>query len=98
MYPKITEKTNNLKNQLDVAMRETNSVDNAILNLEDKIKQSSREKDFLVKQHHDERQILLEKIQRLEEENKMMTDKILKKTKDLVNESMMQNTLKKFNN
>ena len=95
LYPKITEKTSNLKNQLDVAMREANSVDTAILNLEDKVKQTIREKDFIVKQHQDERQILLEKIQRLEEENKMMTDKILKKTKDLINDSMVQNTLKK---
>jgi hypothetical protein len=95
LYPKITEKTTNLKNQLDVAMREANSVDNAILNLEEKVKQTIREKDFLVKQHQDERQLLLDKIQRLEEENKVMTDKILKKTKDLVNDSMVQNTLQK---
>ena len=27
--------------------------------------------------------------------NKMMTDKILKKTKDLINDSMIQNTMKK---
>lgn len=95
LYPKITEKTTNLKNQLDVAMREANSVDTAIINLEDKVKQTIREKDFLVKQHQDERQLLLEKIQRLEDENKLMTDKILKKTKDLVNDSMMQNSMKK---
>ena len=96
LYPKITEKTTNLKNQLDVAMREANSVDTAIINLEEKVKQTIREKDFLVKQHQDERQLLLEKIQRLEDENKLMTDKILKKTKDLVNDSMMQNSMKKF--
>jgi hypothetical protein len=95
LYPKITEKTTNLKNQLDVAMREANSVDTAIINLEEKVKQTIREKDFLVKQHQDERQLLLEKIQRLEDENKLMTDKILKKTKDLVNDSMMQNSMKK---
>ena len=95
LYPKITEKTTNLKSQLDVAMREANSVDSAILNLEEKVKQTIREKDFLVKQHQDERQLLLEKLQRLDEENKLMTDKILKKTKDLVNESMAQNSLKK---
>ena len=95
LYPKITEKTNNLKNQVEIALRETNTVDNAIQSLEDKVKQTLREKDFIVKQHQDERQILLEKIQRLEEENKMMTDKILKKTKDLINDSMIQNTMKK---
>lgn len=77
-------------------MREANSVDSAILNLENKVKQTIREKDFLVKQHQDERQLLLEKIQRIEEENKLMTDKIIKKTKDLINDSMIQNTMKKF--
>ena len=28
LYPKITEKTNNLKNQVEIALRETNTVDN----------------------------------------------------------------------
>jgi len=79
-------------------MREAGSVDSAIQNLEEKVKQLMREKEFLVKQHTDERSLLLEKIQRLEDENKVVTDKILKKTKELVSESMVQNTIKKNEN
>lgn len=96
LYPKIQDKTSMLKQQLDVAVKDATTVDNAIHSLEEKVKQTIREKDFLVKQHQDERQLLLEKIQRLEEENRVMTDKILKRTKDMVNDSMVQNTLQKY--
>lgn len=89
LYPKITEKTNILKNQLETALKEASGIDNSIQTLEEKNKQLIKEKDFMVKQHVDERDLLLEKIQRLEQENKLITDKFIKRTKDLVNESVL---------
>lgn len=93
LYPKITEKTNNLKNQLETALKEASGIDSSIQTLEEKIKQLLKEKEFLIKQHMDERELLTEKMQRLEQENKLITEKFLKRTKDLLNESV---TVKKY--
>jgi TolA-binding protein len=89
LYPRLTEKTTALKNELDNALNKAQSIDTTINAMEDKLRQAQREKEFLIKQHQDEKQILLEKIHKLEEENKMMTERILKKTKDMVNESFV---------
>jgi len=87
LYPKINEKTNNLRNQIDAMSREAGGVNETMQIFEERIRNMENERDFIVKQYEDERELLLEKIHRLEEENKLMTDKILKKTKDMLNES-----------
>ena len=82
-----------MKNQLETALKEASGIDSSIQTLEEKIKQLLKEKEFLIKQHMDERELLTEKMQRLEQENKLITEKFLKRTKDLLNESV---TVKKY--
>jgi hypothetical protein len=84
LYPKIDEKTDNLRRQLDEALKAAQVVDNQIDGFGDKIVQANKERDFIIKQHQEERIILLEKIERLEKENKMMTDKLLKNAKEII--------------
>lgn len=45
---------------------------------------ATREREFLIKQHQEEKTMLLEKIEKLETENKLMTDKLIKNAKDIV--------------
>lgn len=87
LYPKINEKTNNLRNQIDTMSREAGAFSETMQAMEDRMKQMEKEREFIIKQYEDERELLLDKIQKLEDENKLMTEKILKKTKDLLNES-----------
>lgn len=84
LYPKIDEKTDNLRKQLDEALKAAQVVDNEIGGFEDKIKLASRERAVLIKQHEEEKQLLTEKIERLEKENKIMTEKLLKNAKDII--------------
>lgn len=51
---------------------------------DDKINQLNREKDFLVEQHNEEKNILLQRIEALEHENKLMTEKLIKSAKDMI--------------
>ena len=85
LYPKIDEKTDNLRKQLDEALKAAQIVDSEIGGFEDKVRSFTKERETLVKQHTEERQFLLEKIERLERENKMMTDKLLKNAKEIIN-------------
>jgi hypothetical protein len=84
LYPKIDEKTDNLRKQLDEALKAAQVVDNQIDGFGDKMHQANRERDFIIKQHQEEKQIMQEKIERLEKENKIMTDKLLKNAKDII--------------
>jgi len=54
---------------------------------DEKIKQLNREKDFLIDQHNEEKNIFLQKIEALEHENKIMTEKLIKSAKDMINYS-----------
>jgi hypothetical protein len=85
LYPKIDEKTDNLRKQLDEALKAAQIVDSEIGGFEEKIRSFTKERESLVKQHNEERQFLLEKIERLEKENKMITEKLLKNAKDIIN-------------
>ena len=84
LYPKIDDKTENLRKQLDEALKAAQIVDGEIAGFEEKINQVTREREIMSKQHHEEKLFLLEKIERLEKENKMMTDKLLKNAKDII--------------
>lgn len=84
LYPKIDEKTDTLRKQLDEALKAAQAVDTEIGGFEDKIRLATRERDFLIKQHQDDKQILQEKIDRLERENKIMTERLLKNAKEII--------------
>lgn len=55
------------------------------MNFEDKIKLANKERDFLIQQHNEENNILLKRIEALEHENKIMTEKLIQEAKDLIN-------------
>ena len=93
LFPKIAEKTSSLKNQLENSFKENKNLENTINNLEEKLKVSIREKESQNKRFQEEKQSLQEKIIKLQEENNEITKKVLRKTKDMVNESMMNKKL-----
>jgi hypothetical protein len=84
LYPKIDEKTDNLRRQLDEALKAAQVVDNQIDGFGDKMIQANKERDFIIKQHQEEKLLLLEKIDRLEKENTLMTERVLKNAKDII--------------
>ncbi len=88
LYPKIDDKTENLRKQLDEALKAAHIVDGEIVGFEDKIKQVNKDREQLLKQHQDEKQFLLEKIERLERENKIMTEKLIKNAKDIISNNV----------
>jgi len=59
-------------------------VESKISNFEEKIKLASKEREFLISQHQEEKNILLQRIETLEQENKIITEKLLKNAKDLI--------------
>lgn len=84
LYPKISEKTDNLKQQLEEALKGAQVVDNEITSFEDKIRQATNERDLIIKQTQEETQMLREKVERLEKENKIMTEKLLENAKRMI--------------
>ena len=94
---KIEEKAEYFKIQLENAYKIPVQTDGSGY-LEEKVKNLTNEKEFLVKQHEDDKQFLLDKIERLEKENKVMTDKLIKSAKGLTtNELNKNNNTVKFN-
>lgn len=87
LYPKINEKTNILRSQLEEALKTAQVVDKEIGGFEEKVRMATKERDMLLMQHQEEKDFLLEKIERLERENKQMTDQLLKNAKNLLNKS-----------
>ncbi len=91
LYPKIDEKTSILKKELDNAMKTSKVSDTESFKYDEKIKQLNREKDFLTDQHNEEKNILLQKIEALENENKIITEKLIQTAKDRINYSNSNN-------
>jgi hypothetical protein len=89
LNPKIEEKLNHYKEQTDIKNRSSNQNQSttSISELENKLLKSISEKEFIIKQNDEEKKILLDRISRLEQENKIMTEKVIKKAKDLINSS-----------
>lgn len=56
--------------------------------MQEKLMSTIKEKEFFVNQHQEEKSIFLEKIEMLEKENKIMTDKLLKNAKSLIGVSV----------
>jgi len=87
LSPKIDEKSENFKTQLENAYK--SSLLNNNNNEGDNFKTILLEKESLIKQYDEDKQFLQEKIERLERENKLITDKLLKSAKNLTtNESI----------
>jgi hypothetical protein len=63
-------------------------VDSEIGGFEEKIRLATKEREIIINQHQEEKQFFLEKIERLEKENKVMTDKLLKNAKEIINGNM----------
>ena len=89
LFPKITDKTNYLKSQLENSIKENKNLETAMINNEEKLKISIKEKELQAKKFQEEKQSLQDKINKLQEENNELSKKILRKTKDMVNESIL---------
>jgi len=89
LYPKIEEKAESFKIQLENASKSPLQTDGSAY-MEEKIKNLTNEKEFLIKQHEDEKQYLLDKIERLEKENRMMTEKLIKNAKSLTTNEVIK--------
>ena len=84
LYPIITEKTEKLKIQLEEALKLNQNVNYDLNGYDDKVKQISREKDLIITQCKDQINFLQVKINQLENENKIMTEKFLKNANDII--------------
>lgn len=81
---KIEEKFDTVKKSTEEASKNSEEI---ISSLKEQIEKTKREKEMLFKSSEDERQILLEKIARLENENSIMTEKLIKNAKNACDDS-----------
>lgn len=58
--------------------------------MQEKLSSAVREKEFFINQHNEEKMIYLDKIEMLEKENKIMTEKLIKNAKSLIGVSVGQ--------
>lgn len=84
LYPKIAEKTSMLKMQLEESQKGSSIVQDEIKNYEDSIKSLRKEKDYLIGQFEDEKHMYLSKIETLEQENRMMTQRLIKNAHEMI--------------
>ncbi len=75
LYPKIEEKTESLRNQLEEALKSNEDLND----YEQKLKEVNKEKEFL----NNEKMIIQNKLDLLENENKIMTEKLLNNAKEI---------------
>ena len=80
----IGEKTQMLKLQLEEALKESQKVSNEILGYEEKIKSITKEKDVVIQQLKDQVDFLQTKNTQLDNENKVLTEKFMQNSKDLM--------------
>ena len=79
LFPKIEEKTETLRNQLEDAWKTID--ENSIF--EQKFKDLFKEKEIL----HNENNLINNKLKKLENENKLMTEKLIKNARDIYTKS-----------
>lgn len=91
LYPVIADKTQTLRVQLDDALKESRNFSSEIAGYEEKLKVVSKEKDKNIYQLKEEIQILQTKNNNLENENKILTDKLMRNAKDIINENVLSN-------
>jgi hypothetical protein len=68
-------------------MKSSKVSDSETFKFDEKIKQMNKEKDFLIDHYNEEKNILLQKIEALEHENKIMTETLIKSAKERINYS-----------
>lgn len=88
LHPIIDEKFDILKKELNDASKSAKVFDSRLYSdLEEKIKSLSNEKDFLLQEHIKEKTFYIQKIEALEHENKIMTEKLIKNAKKLISDT-----------
>ena len=87
LHPKINERTESLRRQLEEAMKGAQIVDEEIKNFEEKIELSNKERNFVIQQSQEEKNELLEKIKALEKENKLLTERMIIHSKMLIEDN-----------
>lgn len=98
LYPRIEEKANTMKKDLDEALKTIKLLENENNLLQDKINTVTKEKEFITSQHNDEKTIFLERIDNLEKENKLMTEKLIKNAKNMIGGGSNNNQINNNNN
>lgn len=86
LTPKIQENSETLRKQFDEALQNTNYYKGE--EIKEKVSYLQKERDFLISQAEVDKNMLREKITQLENENKIMTDKIIRKAKDAIQDSI----------
>lgn len=86
LYPKIEEEIEKNKNKEPQQSLVNNDIDN-----EDKVKALKKEKDIIEKQYQEEIAIYQAKIEKLETENKIMTEKLLQSAKNIIKQNVPLN-------
>lgn len=81
---KIEEKIDAMKKQSDDSAKTSEDV---ISSLKQQVEKLKREKEVFIKSNEEERQILVEKISRLESENSLITEKLIKSAKNACDDS-----------
>jgi len=84
LYPKINEKSEQMKKQIEEALKGAHVVDEELKTFEDKIAFCNKERDYVINQANEEKQLMLSKIEMLEKENKEMTEKLISNAKLLI--------------
>lgn len=80
LYPKIEDKTETLRNQLEDAWKAADE----ITDFEEKYKIANKEKELIA----NEKNIIQNKLEKLESENKIMTETLMKTAKDICSITM----------
>ena len=95
LTPKIQENSENLKKQVEDAIKNTNYL--KAKEFEEKNIFMQKEKDFILSQNEIEKNMLQERIRQLENENKLMTDKLIRKAKTQISDSVQYEGFKNLN-
>jgi hypothetical protein len=95
LTPKIQENSENLKKQVEDAIKNTNYL--KAKEFEEKYIFMQKEKDFILSQNEIEKNMLQERIRQLENENKLMTDKLIRKAKTQISDSVQYEGFKNLN-
>ena len=92
LTPKIKENSDNYKKAVEDAIKNTNY--NKAKEYEEKNMYMEKEKDFILSQNEVEKNMLQERIRQLETENKLMTDKLIRKAKTQISDSVQYDGFK----
>jgi hypothetical protein len=83
LSPKIEEKLDSYKSQCEEMLRLSTNTTTEMEELKKELLNSEEEKRFILSQHEQEKNLLIDKISKSENENRIMTEKLLQKAKIL---------------